>query len=70
MYQDVHAVDLDGDLFPNLDGDRTATNLAKGPQIQSSDSTKILQKQKRPPIISVTCIYQLQSHHTVFFNSV
>ena len=66
----ILVVDLDGDLFPNLDGDRTETNLAKGPQIQSAVCTKILQKPKGPPIISMTGIYRLQPHHTVLFSLV
>ena len=28
-YQDIHFVDLDGDLFPNLDGARIETTLIK-----------------------------------------
>ena len=46
VYPQFRAVDLDGALFPNLDGDRTETNLAKGSKIQKSVVTQTLPSPK------------------------
>ena len=52
-YQYVHVVvDLDGALFPNLDGDRTETNLAK--RIPNSD--------QKPPKAKRTAHHQRDVH--------
>ena len=55
----MFVVDLDGDLFPNLDGDRTETNLAK--RIPNSD--------QKPPKAKRTAYHQRDVHLSTYLST-